>query len=397
MKNYEAKSRCLDVMTIEGHGRNVERFTPDPEILMQLAKEFGEKTSSRVSVETVLRIYEWSADTMITFRNKATREIGVIAILPLNSAGHIALAEGKFDAQQPSTRYICRGKEKPVSVYVWAINVSAQTGGGVAHVMKVLKSSRFAQATLYCSAANDKAEQFFISMGFQKGALIFGRWHSGLMVYHRPSTVALPSNDNSETEGAPAYDSHKEASGAGATVGVKVVHTLEELLQVFAIRAATYVAEQKIPFYEDFDGNDFCGTQFIGYVGDEPAACLRIRYFSSFVKIERLAVMPRFRQTSVAMRLVRGAIQFSRKKGFTRFYGHTELATFPVWKRAGFVLRENSVACSDREFFEGDLITRDHDDPITANSDPYVIIRPEGQWYKEGVLDRSSHRGTSAA
>ncbi len=33
-----------------------------------------------------------------------------------------------------------------------------------------------------------------------------------------------------------------------------------------------------------------------------------------------------------------------------------------------------------------------HDDLITIDSDPYVIIRPEGEWHAKGVLDASPLR-----
>lgn len=398
METRRSAKRILDEMTLEGHGRNIERFEPDDKTLIRMTEEFSRKVDTGVAPETILRIFHWNTETMISFRNRLTGDVGIVAVLPLNSAGHIALAEGRFDFRKPSTHYICKSGEAPVSIYVWAISICPRTGGGIAHVMRALSKGRMAQATLYCRAANSRAERFFQSLGFQKGVLINGHWRADLMAYFRP---ALPtggiSNDNAEGASR-TYDSFDPSNGNKARIGVKIVHTIDELLQVFAIRSATYVAEQTIPYLEDFDGNDFCGTQFIAFVGKEPAACLRIRYFQSFVKLERLAVMPQFRQTSVALRIIRAGIEFARDKGFTRFYGHTEISTFPVWKRVGFILREgDGIACSDREFFEGDLIVHEAKNPITPYSDPYLIVRPEGQWEKPGILDSSAERGASAA
>ena len=399
MEKKGKRERSLDRLTLDGHGRNIERFEPTDECLTRMTREFSAKVNTTAAPETVLRIFHWNSETMITFRNKVTGDEGIVAILPLNSAGHIALAEGRFDFGNPSTHFICRSGETPVSIYVWAISVTPRTGGGIAHAMSVLSKGKLARASLYCRAANRKAEQFFRSLGFQKGVLINGHWRGELMAYLRPAVQKRNAlNDNRTDAGRPTYDSYEPNKGSKARVGVKVVHRIEELLQVFAVRSATYVAEQAIPYEEDFDGNDFCGTHLIGYVGVEPAACLRLRYFASFVKIERLAVMPQFRGTSVALRIVRAGIDFARDKGFTRFYGHTEKSIYPVWKRVGFVLRENDgLACSDREFFEGDLITPPSDAPITTDSGGYVIIRPEGQWQDEGILDKSSERGASAA
>ena len=56
----------------------------------------------------------------------------------------------------------------------------------------------------------------------------------------------------------------------------KVARTLNDMMQVAAIRAAVFMSEQKCPYDEEFDGNDLCAaTHILGYVNDEPAACLR--------------------------------------------------------------------------------------------------------------------------
>jgi hypothetical protein len=52
------------------------------------------------------------------------------------------------------------------------------------------------------------------------------------------------------------------------------------------------MSDQSCPFEEEFDGNDFCATHLIGYMGHEPAACIRARFFADFCKLERLAAEP---------------------------------------------------------------------------------------------------------
>ena len=69
-------------------------------------------------------------------------------------------------------------------------------------------------------------------------------------------------------------------------LSVTVARSLEDMMRVMTIRSAVYMAEQECPYDEEFDGNDFSATHLIGYVGNEPAACLRIRYFADFAKIE---------------------------------------------------------------------------------------------------------------
>ncbi|MGA7383676.1 MAG: hypothetical protein WBW81_02940 [Methylocella sp.] len=67
--------------------------------------------------------------------------------------------------------------------------------------------------------------------------------------------------------------------------GIRAARSFEDLL-VHAIRAAVYIAEQACPFAEESDGNDCCATHLIGFIGEEPAGCIRLRYFHDFVKLE---------------------------------------------------------------------------------------------------------------
>lgn len=50
------------------------------------------------------------------------------------------------------------------------------------------------------------------------------------------------------------------------------------------------------------------------------------------------------------------------------------------------------------DFTYTEMVLKLEPDPraITMDSDPYVIIRPEGEWDEPGVLDRSGMRPASA-
>ena len=101
----------------------------------------------------------------------------------------------------------------------------------------------------------------------------------------------------------PLYDSLDDARLSLANepaYGIKVVSTLNELMQVTAIRSAVFVGEQVCPYDEEFDGNDLSATHLIGYRGKEPVACLRIRWFADFAKLERLAVRHEFRSSRMS-------------------------------------------------------------------------------------------------
>jgi predicted GNAT family N-acyltransferase len=194
----------------------------------------------------------------------------------------------------------------------------------------------------------------------------------------------------------PSYDTCSELDGGTneRRLSVKTVANIEDLMKVIAIRAATYMSEQKCPYREEFDGNDFCAAHFLGFVGSEPAGCLRARFFADFAKLERLAVRAEFRNTRLAFRLVRAGIDFARKKGFTTVYGHAQERLEPFWSRFGGKPLENrrQLVFSDFRYTEMRLDVPADPDAITIQTDPYIILRPEGQWHRRGVLEDSSVR-----
>ena len=58
---------------------------------------------------------------------------------------------------------------------------------------------------------------------------------------------------------------------------------------------------------------------------------------------------------------------------------------------------QRPVVFSDFSYTEMVLDVEPGPDAITLDSDPYVIIRPEGDWDRPGVLDISSGRATSSS
>ena len=173
-----------------------------------------------------------------------------------------------------------------------------------------------------------------------------------------------------------------------------VAATPDDIAKVFALRAAVFMSEQNCPYEEEYDGNDFTSTHILGFVEGQPAAVLRIRYFADFVKIERLAVLPRFRGSRIAFAVVEHAFNLVRRKGYRTAYGHAQKKIVGFWSRFGFkpMAKNTTLVFSDHEYVEMVANLEPHHDRITIHSDPYMIIRPEGSWDEEGVLDKSAAR-----
>jgi predicted GNAT family N-acyltransferase len=175
---------------------------------------------------------------------------------------------------------------------------------------------------------------------------------------------------------------------------IKIARNMEDLMQVVAIRSAVFLTDQACPYEEEFDGNDFGSLHLIAMVGPEPAACLRARYFADFCKLERLAVRQDYRRSRIAFQIVQAGIELARKKGFKRIYGHAQDRLVDFWAHFGAkpIGDGRKLVFSDFSYTEMVIELEPHPDPITMGTDPYLIIRPEGDWEDRGVLDESAER-----
>ena len=124
---------------------------------------------------------------------------------------------------------------------------------------------------------------------------------------------------------------------------------------------------------------------------------MRIRYFADFAKLERLAVRNENRNAGLAGQIVDAAIELCRKKGYRVLYAHSQKRLLNFWEQRGFERMPGAreFAFSDFDYVEVKLETEKHPQRITLGDDPYVLIRPEGQWDVPGILELSAGRGAA--
>lgn len=309
---------------------------------------------------------------------------GLMAFLMLNRSGMLRLFDGSFDAKNPDLSLLARQSEKPAGIYLWAVHARGIIAGGIPLVMEKMNTPLYCDVDMYSRAMTPDGLRFFRGTGFRPGATFEGRSAAHLHMVRRAS----PASDS-----FPIYDGYRAHTNR-RDLSVTIARSLEDVMRVMTIRSAVYMAEQECPYDEEFDGNDFSATHLIGYVGDEPAACLRIRYFADFVKMERLAVRREFRKTRLAFKIVRAGIELCRTKGYRKIYGHSQKRLLNFWSRFGFRPYEGAreFVFSDFDYIEVVLDTTPHPQAITIGVDPYIMIRPEGRWHVPGILERSAIR-----
>jgi predicted GNAT family N-acyltransferase len=176
---------------------------------------------------------------------------------------------------------------------------------------------------------------------------------------------------------------------------VTVARTLNELIEVVALRSIVYIGEQQCPFEEEVDGNDFAGaTHLLLRARGEPVGTLRLRWFADFAKLERVAVRKEHRGGRGTRVLIDAAFDLAARKGYRKMLGHAQARLTPFWKRYHAHPRADRprFVFSDHEYVEIEAELRVPDDALNADSDPIVLLRPEGAWDHPGVLDHSTAR-----
>ena len=110
-------------------------------------------------------------------------------------------------------------------------------------------------------------------------------------------------------------DSANENGGSNS-FRVEVVKTMEQLIQIFVLRAICFMDYTGLPFDHAFDGNDLQATHVVGYAGIEPIGTMRIRWFKEFAKIERMAVRKSHRSIPNIKILLNFAFAHIARKGY---------------------------------------------------------------------------------
>jgi len=375
----------LGMLETERFASRLNVFTPTLDTVNGLLERARREMGGGATNEVVHRVIRHNPDSFLAIARQdhqcaeAPYAHGYVAFLMLNEIGLERLVEGSFDGTTPDLCWLTRQSQKPAGIYVWGIYAPGVVAGGVPLALDKISTPLYRDASLYARAVTAAGTRILESVGFTRGASYRGKFAPELYIYRRGKAVR---------ETYPIYDSHRDGD-EDDNISFVVAHSIEDFMRVVTIRSAVYVAEQECPYAEEFDGNDFSASHLLAYVGDEPAGCLRLRYFADFAKLERLAVRKEFRQKGIGSHLMRAGIELCRMKGYKKIYGRAQKQLLNYYVELGFHPLEGGRELSFSNFEYVEIVhdaTR-HPQAITLGIDPYVLMRPEGRWHLPGILE----------
>ncbi len=372
-------------------GQRTVVFTPTGEAVADVVAAAGREIRGLASVSAVNRVLSHNPDALWGLASRERYNVaepraeGLVAYLMLNAKGLRALGDGNLNRSDPDLALVARQNERPAGIYCWAIYAPAFLMGAVPLAYEKICIPRYAGISIYAWAATADGHRICQTLGFTRGAPLKGDFAPQLYYYPR---------GEERKEMNPTYDRYQPTSNE-RRVTVSVARSFDDLMRIVSLRSAVYIAEQECPYEEEFDGNDLAATHLIGYVGNEPAGCLRLRFFGSFAKVERLAVRHEFRNTRLSFKLVRAGIDLCREKGYRRLYGHSRADLVKFWSMFGFrpVPDRPQFAFSDVAYVEMALDLELASGALAIGENPYHLLRPEGRWHEKGILENSASRG----
>lgn len=383
--------RPLDSPEILELARRLVVFTPNGNQIAALMEKARKAIPMLTSPEAVQRVVShnpdcfWAIARRDKFDIKAPEGEGYYAFLALTEEGLRGLLDGSLDRKNPPISCIAAQNEKAAGIYIWHAYAPNQLAVAITLACRKLWNLQNQDADIYCWSTNDSAARFVEAVGFEKLPAVTGSKAPQFHVFRR---------NNQLPNGIVPADALIQQL-APPRLSVRVARTVDDLMRAVALRGAVYIGEQECPYEEEFDGNDFSATHLIGYVGDEPAGCMRIRYFADFAKVERLVIRKEFRSSGLARQIVRESVGLCQSKGYERVYVYAQKRLVKFWSKCGFIVPANAreLVFSDFDYIEMIHISERKRDAISEETPPYVIIRPEGEWQTPGILEKSVTRG----
>ncbi|HEY4276246.1 MAG TPA: GNAT family N-acetyltransferase, partial [Rhizomicrobium sp.] len=383
VKREKAK-HDLGTMDSARYAKHLVLFQANPSTLDQLVELGRPHIPGMAGLETVRRVVRHNPDCLwgVAHRDRydpaAPAGDGFIAMLPLTAQGLYCLATKTFNGADPDLALIAKPGERPAGIYVWATFAPGHMAGSISLFRDAMAAEPYDGVNFYSRPNTEAGVRYNEALGFRKGPIV-----NGIVAPHIYEFARKPKS-------APLYDTYSSGKSA-RELSVSVARSFDDLMRVVSIRSAVYIGEQECPYDEEFDGNDTSATHLIGYIGREPAGCIRVRYFADFAKIERLAVRKEYRSTRLSFQLVRAAIELCQMKGYQRLYGHAQKRLVNFWSRFGFRQFEGGqeLVFSDFDYVEMIADIRPHPEAVRIGADPYKMIRPEGRWHRPGILERS--------
>jgi predicted GNAT family N-acyltransferase len=122
-------------------------------------------------------------------------------------------------------------------------------------------------------------------------------------------------------------------------ITVRFITQPAQMQDALGIREAVFVQEQHVPAEEEYDEFEDSSRHFLALLDGVPAGTARWRFTEKGVKLERFAVLRRYRGSGVGSALVKAVLEDIQTDENARgrlLYMHAQLTAMPLYAKFGF-------------------------------------------------------------
>jgi predicted GNAT family N-acyltransferase len=120
------------------------------------------------------------------------------------------------------------------------------------------------------------------------------------------------------------------------TLTVRLAKTVKDRAAVLSIRKAVFVRGQGVALSREMDGKDDEAKHVIAVIGGKPVGCARIRLVHGRAKVERMAVLARYRNKGIGGAIMRYIFSYLKQRKVKDVYVHSQYAVREFYRRYGF-------------------------------------------------------------
>lgn len=117
---------------------------------------------------------------------------------------------------------------------------------------------------------------------------------------------------------------------------IRLVKNSSEYNQIVKIRTVVFVKEQKVPRDIEMDEHENTSKHVIAFYGKKAVGCGRLRFLKGKAKLERIAVLKRYRNKDFGTRILMYMVNYAKRKNPKEIYMHAQYYLRDYYKKLGF-------------------------------------------------------------
>jgi predicted GNAT family N-acyltransferase len=119
-------------------------------------------------------------------------------------------------------------------------------------------------------------------------------------------------------------------------ISIRMVRTRGDLERAFRLREEIFIRGQRVPRGIEMDGRDGEAKHFLAYYRGRLAGCARIRFMGKRAKLERIAVLGRYRRRGLGKEITARLVSYARRMGAKEALMHAQCHAGDFYEKCGF-------------------------------------------------------------